>query len=262
MKKLIRLSLLLFKANLNILSYYRTNFYAGIISTLLWVLLAIVSISVITYQTPQIGGWNRFELFGVQGVYSIILGTAYVLFNENIKNLGRLIRRGNLDFPLLKPIDSQYLVSFGYYNLYQLARVFTGMLLLAYSLYVLKVQITVFDLLFFLVFCGASIVVVYSLWFILVTLNFWLEDLFNIHDLIVYTTGLTRYPLEVLRHLSRCLMYVLLPLVVVTTVPAQVLFKKFNIEMAFWSVIMAVLLFVISRKFWKFALKHYTSAGS
>lgn len=262
MRRLIRYIIILIQANLAIVSQYRANFFSGSISSLMWVFLAVMSIMILTYQSSEIGGWNRFELLVAQGVYSIVIAATQVLFGENIKDLGRRIRYGLLDNVFAKPIDSQLQVSIGYFRLYQLIRVLTGLLIIWYALAQLHIKLAMNELFLFAVFTIASMVIVYSFWFTLTTLNFWFTDLFNIYDLMLNVTGVARYPLVILEQLNKYFVYVLLPLVVISSVPAQIVTRQTNSVLAFGSLVTAAGIFFVSRRFWKYALKHYTSASS
>lgn len=252
----------LIKSSIATTLIYRANLYGSMMSSVLWMILSLTSILVLTYQAAEIGGWNKYQLFVVQGVYSVILGTMYFVFGDNLKRLTRQIHRGDLDLWLTKPVDSQFMVSVGEYKLYQLARVVAGVIILVYSLYMLQLSISLISILIFLLSMLVSSIIIYSIWFIFTTLSIWLTGLFNLQELFIHITGLTRYPLEVLRFLSKYLMYVTLPLVVITTVPAQVLLQKLNLSLGISAVVVATVLFAISRKFWQFALKYYTSASS
>lgn len=262
MRRLFRISYALFRATVFATIAYRGSFIAGAISNILWILLSLVSISVITYQSSTVGGWSRLELFMVQGVYSIVLGTMYFLFIANFRNFSRLIRFGGLDLVLVKPYDSQYLVSIGKFSLHTIARIISGILLVVYVVQALHLVPQILTVVLFCVFLISGMVIVYSLWFSVTTTLIWLTDLFNLDELFVQITGTTRYPLEVLRYISNALFYVTIPLVVITTVPAQTLLGKLDLSLAVWSVVLAIVFFVASRKFWFFALRFYTSASS
>jgi ABC-2 type transport system permease protein len=262
MKRAAGIFYALLKANVQVLVTYRINFLIGSLSSVMWAALAIVSITVLTYRAPEVGGWSRYQLFVVQGVYSVIFGIMYTVFVKNFENLSHLIRKGDLDFVLLKPCDNQLLVSVGQFAMYALARIVTGIVLIVYALNALQVGVDLYMLLVFLLFTLSSIAIVYSLWFMIVTTSIWFVDLINLSELLFHLTGVTRYPLEILRYISIVLMYVFLPLVVVTTVPARVLIRGFDMGLGVWSLVLALSLLFISRKFWKFALRYYTSASS
>jgi ABC-2 type transport system permease protein len=52
------------------------------------------------------------------------------------------------------------------------------------------------------------------------------------------------------------------PVAFLTTFPAQALLGRLEDWIAVVSVVLAVLLFVVARAFWRFALRHYTGASS
>ncbi|MEK7166267.1 MAG: ABC-2 family transporter protein, partial [Patescibacteria group bacterium] len=258
----IRLGLIFFKANVKETLTYRASFIAGFVSVVFCLTLSLISISILTYQSMSVGGWTKYELFLAQGIYSIILGIMYFVFRANFKEMSRLISRGDLDLILLKPYDSQYLVSVGKFIMHQLSRIVIGMFLVVFSLHVLDVTPTLTELLMFVPLLVSSLLIIYSLWFFITTLSIWLVDLFNLDELFIQVTGVTRYPLEIFKFISNILLYITMPLVVITTVPSQILLGKLSPTLAFWSLLISISLFIFTRKFWQFALKHYTSASS
>ena len=68
----------------------------------------------IIYQhTGEIGrdsGWHEHEFFIFLGTIWIINSLIQTLFMANAAEFSELIRTGNLDFALLKPIDTQFLI--------------------------------------------------------------------------------------------------------------------------------------------------------
>ena len=60
----------------------------------------------------------------------------------------------------------------------------------------------------------------------------------------------------------RIIFTLLLPIAFLTTVPSRVILGDYNIVLISHAFILATLFFSLSRLFWKFALKHYTSASS
>lgn len=262
MMRMLRISYALLRATMFATLAYRGSFVAGVMSNILWMSLSLVGVSIVTYQSPIVGGWTRLELFLVQGVYSIVLGMMYFFFIANFKNFSRLIRFGDLDLMLVKPYDSQYLVSIGKFSLHTIVRIVSGVLLVVYVMHALHITPSALTVALFCLFLLCGMVIVYSIWFGVTTTLIWFTDLFNLDELFVQITGTTRYPLEVLRHISNALFYVTLPLVVITTVPAQTLLAKLDSSLAIWSIALATIFFIASRKFWFFALRHYTSASS
>src|SRR5690606_39527669 len=61
---------------------------------------------------PDINGWTRWEYYAFMATVMLINALVETFFMPNCANFSELIRTGNLDFALLKPIDTQFLVSF------------------------------------------------------------------------------------------------------------------------------------------------------
>ena len=119
--------------------------------------------------------------------FFIFLGTIWIInsliqtfFMANATEFSEMIRTGNLDFALLKPIDTQFLISFPRVNWAQLANAFLGVAVIIFYLHQLlndpskKMDFSiwsVFAYLFF-VFCGT--VVMYSVMIILASTSIWM----------------------------------------------------------------------------------------
>ena len=89
------------------------------------------------YQfTDQIGadtGWGRYEFFVFLSTTWFINGLVQSTFMPNCQEFSELIRTGNLDFALVKPIDTQFLISLTKVDWSALSNFFLGLVLLAYA---------------------------------------------------------------------------------------------------------------------------------
>lgn len=262
MKRYLRLLRQFFVVSIRRVHIYPSALVSSIGITLYWFALTIVSISILTYQAPTVGGWNRYELFVVQGVYSLTISFLFFCIDRNISQFIEDVWNGNFDYKLLKPIDSQFLASFGYFKIHNLARMIAGVMLITYSIVMLQLHIQLFHVALFLLFVTISIVLGYSLWILIASVSFWSPPMFNLSDAIGNFLSLTRYPLIVFRFISDALVYVLLPLVVITTVPAQIILQRIDIWLMISAGMLTILCLFLSRFVWKFALRYYTSASS
>ncbi len=55
---------------------------------------------------------------------------------------------------------------------------------------------------------------------------------------------------------------VVLPVAFLTTFPAEAILGDLKFNILFFGLLLSSIFFIFSRVFWKFALKHYTSASS
>lgn len=262
MKSYIRLYNTLLHLNAENLLAYRANFTTNVISSVSWGLFSIFSIMLITGRANAIFGWRREEILLLTAIYSILIGVFHMLFSKNFERFSNLVYYGQLDGLLVKPVDSQFLVSFWLVNYTSIFRILLGLVYTAYLLYAYQMPIHPAGVVSFVLLLVVGLSLLYSIWFLAVTLTIWFPRLTNIVFFMYSVSGLTRYPQEMYRQLAGYIFLFLLPITLVVTMPTRALVQKFSAIDAMMLVGFAVGLFGISRLFWKFALRYYTSASS
>ena len=131
-----------------------------------------------------------------------------------------------------------------------------------YMLVKMQISITLINILGFCALAFFGIAILYSIWFIVCTLIIWFPRLSNLVDLLYNLNGLARFPPEMIYGLKNFFLLFLIPFTLTIALPTKVLFNRvLNGEIILLTAISFVL-FWLSRKFWKFALRYYTSASS
>ena len=93
---------------------FRANFLIDSITSMAWMLMNLVFYMLIFRYTSSIGkntGWGKYQFFVFFATSLLINSLVQAFFMTNADELSELIRTGGLDFVLLKPIDTQFLVS-------------------------------------------------------------------------------------------------------------------------------------------------------
>ena len=236
---------------------------------------------IIYNSTGEIGrgtGWHENEFFIFLGTVWIINSLMQTFFMVNAEEFSELIRTGNLDFALLKPIDTQFLISFPRVNWAQLPNGVLGVILIIYSLSnmsgdVTKVltPLTVLAFCFFLL-CGAAIM--YSVMITLASTSIWFGRNQNLYSFWFYITNFYRYPMEIYQRngIGMALwgtFTFIVPILVVSNVPARVLAQPLGGHWGWWEWLLAGHTFLAaiwslmgSRWVFKKALASYRSASS
>lgn len=251
----------LLKVNFSYLTAYRSNMINSIIANSVWGFFSLLLIVILTSRTPSVFGWTRNELFLLFGIYNIVTSIFQFFFTRSFDRFSEIIIRGRLDSVLLKPADSQFLMSLSYTNFATLLRTFLGIGFIAYVLIQMHYMPTLMQVLFTLILMFASITVLYSIWYIVSTCLIWWPSLTNLVGLMYEINGTSRYPQEMYHSVSSMLFYAILPLTLIMTTPTQVLIGKIVFGNILLLVFFAVILFIISRVFWRYALRFYTSVG-
>jgi ABC-2 type transport system permease protein len=262
---------------------FRTDFILQCLTSMSWAAMNFVLFKIIYQFTPSIGpesGWQENEFFIFLGTVWIINGLIQLMFMANFDEFSEMIRTGGLDFALLKPVDTQFLISFPKMNWAQLPNIMLGVVLVITSL-VSLIRDPGSDLNFawwtlpaylFFVFCG--VVIMYSVMIALASTSIWLGRNQNLYDFWFYITNFYRYPMEIYQRggigwaLWGTFTFIV-PILVVSNVPARVLANPLGGAWAVWewlyaglAIVVSVSSLCISRLIFNRALGSYRSASS
>ncbi|HTN77685.1 MAG TPA: ABC-2 family transporter protein, partial [Pirellulaceae bacterium] len=260
---------------------FRTNFVIECISSLSWIAMNLGFYLLVFQHATEIGkntGWGRYEFFVFLATTWIINSLVEMLFMNNCEEFSELIRSGRLDFALLKPIDTQFLISLQRIEWSALPNLISGCLLLAYSMWQLMANaespltLTLSMLMLYPLFILCGVVILYSLMISLAATSIWLGRNQSLYDFWFYITNFSRYPMEIYggpygTPLRIAFTYIL-PVMVVINVPARILAQPLGphdpltLSLALMAPFMALGCFFASRLVFTTALRSYRSASS
>jgi ABC-2 type transport system permease protein len=182
----------------------------------------------------------------------------------NLDQLSQSIRDGTLDFTLLKPASSQFLVSFQRCVIWGMTDVALGIGIILYSLTRVAHEsgIGAGPLALFAVTLASGVVVLYCVWTMLATFAFWFVKIDNLTTLLHSFFGMGRFPVDAYPLWLRRVLTFVVPVALITTVPAEALSGKLASIVPLISVAVAAVMLWLSTRLWRLGLGQYTSASS
>ena len=105
-----------------------------------------------------------------------------------MRNYSELIRTGNLDFVLLKPIDSQFLISFEKMELAMLNQAVLALGLIAYALLKIGHAVNPLHAAMYVLFVAVGVAILYSLMLLLASTSVWFGRNTGLYDFWFYIT--------------------------------------------------------------------------
>lgn len=261
MKRYLKVYCKLLQLNLSVLLTYRANFINSAISSIGWGTLTFAVIILLTSRVNSIYGWTRNDMIMLTAGYNIVIGTFHLFFSRNFERFSTVINRGLLDSILIKPIDAQFLLSFWIVNYTSAFRVFVGVLVMLYMLSLSHIPLTIGAIIGFILFMVLGVIILYSTWFMFSTIIIWQTTLSNIVGMLYQINTIAGYPQEFYRGVSTSLSVMVLPLALIVAVPVKTLTHKITMTESLQIIVLATAFLFISRRFWKFALRFYTSAS-
>lgn len=248
---------------------FRANFIIECISSVCWMSMQLVFYLLIFQYTTTIATWNQYQFFAFIATTMMIFSVMQAFFMPNAAEFSELIRTGGLDFALLKPIDTQFLISLQRVNWASLSNFAFGIVLMSYALTKLNFTPTPIQILLFPVFILCGIGIMYSLMIALASTSIWMGRNQSLYDFWFYVTNFSRYPMEIYRGpIGTPLQMVCtfaIPILIVANVPARLMAKPFE-DQNWWLVGYAIAAtaasLYVSRRVFQLALGSYRSASS
>lgn len=234
----------------------------SMLSSITWGVFSFTSMVLLTMRIDTVYGWKREEILLLTGAYGILIGLFHSTFSRNFERLTLLINKGALDSILLKPLDSQFLVSFWLFNFPGLFRVFAGICFMLYIVIHFTLPITVSGAMVFFLFLIMGLLLLYSIWFIVGTTVFWFTRLTNLVELMYSVSGTSRYPREIFEKTSWFLFILILPVSFIVITPVRTLLGTVGPAEVTGLFMCTFSFLAFSRWFWRYALRSYGSASS
>ena len=179
---------------------FRGNFLITVLTRAFWFAAQLTLFEIIYSNVNSINDWTREEYFAFMATGMLINAIVETFFMPNCANFSELIRTGNLDFALLKPIDTQFLISFEKVDIANLNQILLAGGLLGYSIHRMRETgqlaeaISAGDVLMYLLLIAAGVTFFYSLMIILASTSIWFGRNQGLYDFWFYITVFARYP--------------------------------------------------------------------
>ena len=244
---------------------FRTNFLVKIFVEILWLSILLLFYNTIFAKTSEVATWTKAEYLFFVGTYFAVGGLIETLFLENCNQFADLIRTGDLDFFLLKPIDEQFLISCRSIDWSCAPNVLMGFGVMAFALMELGWPSFERGMLFLALLvsgCGMA----YGFLISLTAASVWFMRNQSLMEMWWLFGTLMRYPREIFQGPAASVVGVIfsfaIPIMLVTNVPAQVMVRVIDPVLVAYTFAATVAVIVLSRWFFRQALMKYRSASS
>ncbi len=208
----------------------------------------------------DLGGWRWQEALVVLGLASLLDAFFIGVFNPNLRRISEMVQDGTLDFVLLKPASSQFWVSVQQFAAEGVPFVLMSLGLLGYAGAVAGLDAA--GWLRLGLGAAAALLLAYAVAFLFATTSIWFVKIFNVVYFLNTIVWTGQYPVQAYSRPFRLFMTFVLPVYFMTTAPAEVALAR--LPASWLLVVFAVAggVLVLSRAFWRFALRFYASASS
>ncbi len=239
---------------------YRADLAAKTLMSAFWLAWAALGVSVYFRFTGDIAGWTYGEVLVVVGLFFAVNGIRQAFLDPNLQRLTDGVRLGTLDHLLTRPVDSQVLVSLRHVDMHNLVDPLLGMVLVGVGLAVDGAGVGAGALGAFVLTLVAGIVLLYALVLGLMCLAVLVVGGDELSSLSFSAVELSRFPVDAYRQPLQTLL-VLVPIALLTTVPARALLGRLEPWWLLGSPATALVALVVMSACWRLVLRRYTGAS-
>jgi ABC-2 type transport system permease protein len=241
---------------------YRVDFLTDGLLEALWSVTALVPLFVVFGSRTEVAGWSFGEALLVTGWFTMLQGVLEGAINPSLTTVVEHIRKGTLDFVLLKPADAQFLVSTAKFQPWRATNVLTATAIFVYAFRILGRPPSAAGLLAAGFLLLTSTLLLYSLWILTVSAAFHVVRVDNLTFLFSSIFDAARWPSSVFRGMLAFVFTFVIPLALMTTYPALAMLDRLPAATLLWALVGSGTFALLARLVWLSSIGKYTSASS
>jgi ABC-2 type transport system permease protein len=245
---------------------YRTSFVLDVLGVFLVTFLDFLAILVIFHNVPELGGWSVQEVALLYGISGLAFSLTRLALGQ-LDVLPQLIRDGNFDLVLIRPRRSLLQVIASDFHLRNVGRVVQAASVLVYAVIAVDIVWTPDRVAMVVVAVLAGAAIFAAVWVAAICIVFWAVEGRESTSAFTDAGGfLSQYPIDVYASWLQRLVTVVLPMAFVAYFPASyILDKPDPLGVPSWvpfaSPAVALVAAIVAAYVWRFAIRHYRSAG-
>ncbi len=243
---------------------YRANFLISLLHSLLNLAAGVLGVYVLFSQVETLQGWNFAGTLAILGVYLTVSALRGLFIGPSLDALVGIdgeVLLGKFDFTLLRPVSTQFLASFRHWRLFTLVDLGLGLGVLVAAVAQPGQGLTLPRLLAFAIALLSGVAILYAILLAFTALVFWSPGMMFtwVFDGIFQ---MARYPVGIYPGWLRLVLTWIVPVGVVTTVPAQALTGLVLPNTLLASAVLAAVAVLGASALFRLALRRYASASS
>ncbi|MCH5304694.1 MAG: ABC-2 family transporter protein [Ruminococcus sp.] len=259
----LKLHRIFIKQDLKKLMEYKIDFLTGAIALLISQGINIFFLTIIFANIPNLEGWTFDQILFIYGFALLPKGLDH-LFTDNLWSIGYfIVRKGDFDKYLTRPVSTLFAVTVEKFQVDAFGEIVVGILLLGVSLPKVSLNLSVINVLLFVVSVFFATFIYTGIKLITASVAFWTKRSGNITYMFYMINDFSKYPTTIYNRVVRAIITYIVPFAFTAFFPASYFIAGgnpwYNIG---GTVVMAVVLMAVGIFVWNKGVTAYESAGS
>lgn len=265
MQTLWQFFLTTFRMDMKRIIAYPISFWLVVFTVPFWSVVQIIFLTSIFLHTNNYFGYTIYEAYIFIGTFRIVQSIAYFFFYSRLIQLNELIRGSSgetFDIVLTRPIDSQLYGTVGRYALGNIGPFLIGIGIVIFGFSHVSIHVSTLEFLSYIIVLFLGAFLIYLIFLFFQTFLFWSPELRVTESLWDSYQELGQYPSSLYTGAIGILVNLIIPITLMAAIPTNILFGKIPLPTLFVYIIVLIILFFLTRIFWKFSISKYSSFSS
>lgn len=237
--------------------------FANLLFQFAEIAITIIFFNVIFSNVSTLGGWSFYQVLFLYIFAKFIFSLHKAIFRGGLTEIsGQMIRRGDYDFYLTKPVNSLILASMSKPRIYEFVAMVFEVGIAIWTIVAGHLPIGFVNLIWFFVLAILSSIIFYSISVITVAPVFWLVKIWAIKDIVPRLQAFMRYPIGIFPFYLQVILMGVFPVMVASYIPVKTLFYPPEIRYILYMFVVTIIFTFIAKKVWQAGEKSYGSASS
>lgn len=262
-RRYARLWFAFFKQSLAQDMQYRLNFFLVFVMDIVWYAVNLGFFEVIYLNTDNIAGYARNEVFFFMATIFVIDALDMTLFSSSLWVMNDIIRKGDFDLLLTKPVAPLFYSSTRDISIGSLLDSIFAFGLLGYAWITLAPTVSALDVATYLILLVCGLLTMYSIQVFFASLGFiFVNASTSLQWGFHYLYQLAMKPESIYKGLLRYLLLYFIPMIAIGSLPASMIIKGFDGGNFLLGICTTVISLYLTTKFFYYGLSRYESASS
>ncbi len=211
-------------------------------------------------KTNTIAGYSFWQVIFFFATFNLVDIVAQ-LFLREVYRFRSYVVSGDFDYFLTKPLSPLFRTLLGGSDILDLPMLFLSILFVVLAAVQME-AVSFAGVLLYIVLIANAFLIALAFHIAVVALALLTTEIDNALWMYRDLTAMGRLPIDIYQEPLRGILTFVIPVGIMITFPSKALMGILSIQFVVISILVGVLLFYVSIKFWQYSIKHYSSASS
>lgn len=262
MLRYVRLYLYFLRFSFSKALQFRLDFFFRVGMDGIWYAVNLAFFGVLFAHTRELGGWNWDQMLVFAGGVFVSDALYMSIFANNMWWFPFAVNRGDLDYYLVRPVSSLFMLSLREFAANSVLNVVMAVGILVVALVRQPAPTEPGRLALYLGMLLVGVVLKYALQMLFLIPVFWLHTAHGLRELYFSFERVTSRPYGIFKGFVGRMLTSVLPFALIVSWPTRALFEGFSWSLLAWMTGVTVAALAAMVAFWRLGLRSYASASS